>query len=290
MRVSLRNNKCSSNGRSELHSRIVRPGPTLDIFVLCLAPLLVRNKACSKTLSCRSPKPITSKLAMSDEDEFAFVDWNDATLAELSATEQRISYQLAQTQVRPQSTQSVPPTKPSLVRPAHFGDPPAKRLKPNNSNPNAPSCRYISLNTEDDTAELEVFAGSDGRARIFDPRVPPRTTSLAVPSKQITNATPTSSTSHGPIRRRLHVLGRPPPLASQQLPSVDVTEATTWVPQGRGEVIRPLGPPVLDSSVHRRRPPSPVPQSTRTDLPSSQRNNQVDAELSRLRAELAQVC
>lgn len=228
---------------------------------------------------------------MSDEDEFAFDDWDDATLAELKATEQRISYQLTQTQARPQSIQSVPPTKQSLVRQANFGDPPAKRLKLNNWGPNASSSRYVSLNTEDDTAELEVFAGSDGRARIFDPRVPPRTTSLAVPSKQITNATSTSSTPHEPIRRQLHAPGRPPPLASQQRPSAHVIEATTWVPQGREEVIRPLEPPALDSSSHRRHLlPSPVPQSIRTDPPSLKGNNQIGAELSRLRAELAQVC
>ena len=227
---------------------------------------------------------------MSDEDEFAFDDWDDTILAELTATEQRFTNQSTQTQFYPPSTQSVPPTKQSLVRQAHFGDPPAKRLKPNNSNSNTPFSRYVPLNTEDDTAELEVFAGSDGRARIFDPRVPPRTTSLAVPSKHITNATPTSSTSRGPTSRRLHAPGRPSPLASQQLPSTDVIEATTWVPQGRGEVLGPPKPPVLDSSVHRRPRPSPVPQNTRTDLPSSQRNNQVDAELSRLRAELARVC
>jgi hypothetical protein len=227
---------------------------------------------------------------MSDEDDFAFDDWDDATLAELNATEQRISYQMTQTQARPQSAQSVP-HKQSMVRQANFGDPPAKRLKPNNWSSNASSSRYVSLNTEGETAELEVFAGSDGRARIFDPRVPPRATSFAVPSKQIINASSTSTTSHGPTSRRLHALGRPPTLASQQRPSVDFIAATIRAPQGREEVIRPLEPPVLDPSLPRRhRLPSPVPQSTRTNLPSSQRNNQIDAELSQLRAELAQVC
>jgi len=227
---------------------------------------------------------------MSDEDDFALDDWDDAALAELNATEQRISYQLTQTQARPQPAQSVPPTKQSLVRQANFGDPPAKRFKPNNWSPNASSSRYVSLNTEDDTMELEVFAGSDGRARIFDPRVPPRTTSFAVPSKQTTNAPFTSSTSHEAISRRLHAPVRPPPIASQQRPSVDVIAATIRAPQGCEEVVRPLEPPVLDSLLHRRPLlPSPVPQSTRTNLPSSQRSNQVDAELSRLRAELAQV-
>lgn len=218
---------------------------------------------------------------MSDEDEFAFDDWDDAILAELSATEQRISYKLTQTQAQPQSAQSVPPTKQSLVRQADFGNPPAKRLKPNNWTPNAPSDRHVSLNAEDDTAELEVFAGSDGRARIFDPRAPPRTTSLAVPSKQTTSSSFTYTTSHEPISRPRHALSRPSLLASQQRPSVDITEATTCIPQGFEEVIGPLEPPVLDSTSHQHhRLPSPVPQSTRTDL----------VELSRLRAELAQVC
>ncbi len=218
---------------------------------------------------------------MSDDDEFAFDDWDDATLAELSATEQRISYKLTQSQAQPQSAQSVPPAKQSLVRQADFGDPPAKRLKPNNWSPNASSGRYVSLNAEDDTAELEVFAGSDGRARIFDPRAPPRTTSLAVPSKQTTSSPFTYTTSHEPISRPRHAPGRPSLLASQQRPFVDIMEATTWVPQGCEEVIRPLEPPVLDSTLHQRhRLPSPVPQSTQTDL----------VELSQLRAKLAQVC
>ena len=218
---------------------------------------------------------------MSDEDEYAFDDWDDATLAELSATEQRISYKLTQTQAQPQFAQSVPPTKQSLVRQADFENPPAKRLRPNNWSPNAPSGRHVSLNAEDDTEELEVFAGSDGRARIFDPRAPPRTTSLAVPSKQITSSPFTYTTSHEPINRPRQAPGRPSLLASQQRPSVDIKEATTWALQGCEEVVRPLEPPVLDSTSHRRhRLPSPAPQSIQTDL----------VELSRLRAELAQVC
>jgi hypothetical protein len=222
---------------------------------------------------------------MSDEDDFAFDDWDDATLAELNATERRISHQFTQTQAQPQSAQSVPPTKQSLVRQANFGDPPPKRLKPNNWSSNAPSSRYVSLNTCDDAEELEVFAGRDGRARIFDARVPPRTTSFAIPSKQTTNAPITSTISHDLVSRR------PLPLASQQRPSVGSIAATIRASQGPEEVIRYLEPPSLDSSVHRNhRLPSPVAQSTRTNLPPLQRDNQVDIELSRLRTELAQVC
>ena len=257
------------------------------MFSILLRPLVL-NKARNKTLSCSPHNPIPSNSVMSDEDEYAFDDWDDATLAELSATEQRISYQLTQIQAQPRSAQSIPQTKQSLVRQADFGEPPAKRLKPNNWSPNAPSGRYVSLNAEDDTAELEVFAGSDGRARIFDPRAPPRTTSLAVPSKQTTGTSLTYTTSHGPISRRLHAPGRPPLLASQQQPSVEIIGATTRVPQGCEEVIRPFEPPVLDSTLHQRHHlPSP---DLRTDLLSSQRNNQAEVELSRLRAELAQVC
>lgn len=228
---------------------------------------------------------------MSDEDDFAFDDWDDVTLAELSATEQRISYQLTQNQARSQSAQLVPPTKQSLVRQANFGDPPAKRLKPNNWSPNASSSRFVYLNTEDDTVELEVFAGSDGQARIFDPKVPPRTTSFAVPSKQTTNTPITSTTLHEPVTRRPHAPGRPTPLALQQRPPVGVIAATIRASQGQEEAIRCLEPPAFDPLLHgHRRLPSPVPQHRGTDLPSSQKNNQVDAELSRLRADLAQVC
>jgi len=231
---------------------------------------------------------MTSSSTMSEGDEFTFDDWDDASLAELNATEQRISYQLSQTQGRLQSAQLVPPTKQSLVRQSNFGDPPAKRLKPNNWNTNASSSRYIPLSAGGDTVELEVFAGSDGRARIFDPKVPPRTTSFAVPSKQITNTSRAPVAPHGPVTRRPHGPGRPPPT---QRPSVGAIAATIRASQGREEATKTLESPVFDLSSHgHHRPPIPARQSIRTNVPPSQQNNQVDAELSRLRAELAQVC
>ena len=232
--------------------------------------------------------PIASSSAMSDEDDFAFDDWDDATLAELDATEQRISFQL--TQIQAQSTQLAPPTKQPLVRQANFGNPPAKRLKPNNWSSNAPSNRYASLNTEDVTEELEVFAGRDGRARIFDPEVPPRTTSFAVPSRQIKSPSPTPATPHELVTRQPHAPGRPPPLASQRRPSVGAIAATIRESQCHGRTKRSVGSPEFDSSLPgHHRLPSPVPQSVQTSPPPLKNNSQVEAELSRLRAELAQV-